>query len=330
MSRSSRVAACVACLAIAVAPVATRAQDAPPPSAGATADPMDEARERLARGEGLYDAGDHEGALAEFRAIDRLLEGHAMRPLAVWNMARAAERLFRYDEAIALYERYVAAPEPGARYVETAREKLATLASLLGTLEIEVRFEPPAESAAELWIDAHEVEGPRVRVPGGRHVVEARGAGRLSARREVEIVAGRSERVVLVLSPATRGLEPAPFWASAAASAIGLVGVVVLGPLALVERDEMASCTASLACQLHRGWADPASGGPTAAFDAARARVQGLAVSADVSLGLAAAGAISALVLGFLTDFSGAPSEPAALVFGVGPDQLALSWGASW
>ncbi len=77
--------------------------------APAQAGPMDDARKHYQRGSQLYQGGDYEGAIREFRAADKL----APAPLLLYNIALSYDRLGRVDEAIEHYRKYLDAA-PGA------------------------------------------------------------------------------------------------------------------------------------------------------------------------------------------------------------------------
>ncbi|HEX6836516.1 MAG TPA: tetratricopeptide repeat protein, partial [Polyangia bacterium] len=96
-------------------------------------DPDEEAaRRHFARGLTHYDAGDYQAALAEFDAVRRFRDSPALD----YNVARCYDRLERYQEAVAAYERYVT-QKPDASDAAQIRERIATLRS---------RLAPPPEA----------------------------------------------------------------------------------------------------------------------------------------------------------------------------------------
>ena len=98
------------------APVAEPAEAVEAPAEAVPADPdMEEAISRFRQGLTLARAGNCVGAIAELQVSLRLME----RPNTLFNIARCQEELFRYDLAVAAYERYMAiapsdAPDRGA------------------------------------------------------------------------------------------------------------------------------------------------------------------------------------------------------------------------
>jgi tetratricopeptide (TPR) repeat protein len=301
MMRASLLAL-LACLAASRALAQAEAQDA-------AEGPLEEARTRLARGEALYDRGDHEGAFIEFQEVDRLLEGHPLRPLAVYNMARASERLHRYDDALELYRHYLDAPDPDGRFVERAQDALESLEQLLGTLRLTIELDPPRSGTApryEIWIDGR-LAGEQleeVRIPGGVLRVEVRAPGYVAAMREVTLASGRTETISLRLQLVPTGLTIEPFAATAAlAGAFALVAAIV-GPIALDRWLFLEDC-GSLECRERNGLY------ATEALDAYNETTTALAATFDAAIALTLAGGIAAIVLAFSTDFDGSDAVAA-------------------
>ncbi|MGE0792186.1 MAG: tetratricopeptide repeat protein [Sandaracinaceae bacterium] len=259
------------------------------------------ARERLARAEGLYDAGDYDGAYAEFAQIYADLEGHPLRPLATYNMARCREQAHRYDEAIRLFERYLDEDGSDGRYTEAVRVRLEVLGDLLGTLEVRVSAGSDVAPAWELW-DGERKIGDRitqVRLPSGSHTIRIRAEGFEEAVREVTFAAHQVTVIEITLNARFVGLGAEPFYVMLSSSVVFTAATIVLGSLALQQHGELAACAERMDCVVE-GYAD---------LDATNQRVAALAASADISLGLALASAATALVLAFFTRFDDAPAE---------------------
>ena len=95
----------------------------PRTAAAQALDPDEEAaRRHFARGLTHYDAGEYQEALSEFDAVKRFHDSAALD----YNIARCYDRLERYAEAVAAYERYVA-QKPDAPDAAETRERIATL-----------------------------------------------------------------------------------------------------------------------------------------------------------------------------------------------------------
>lgn len=280
--------------------------------AGAEDATMADARARLARGQALYEAEDYEGALAEFTRLYERLEGHEARPLALYNMARCHERMFAYDEAIGLYERYLDEAGPDGRYLEAVRAKLESLNDLLGTVRITVRFEGPPVA----WVlreGEREYGAPeRIRLPAGTHRLEVSAEGYELASASVTFAAGDVREVELTLRERFEGLSPDAFVVSVAGGALFAAAAVALGVAALVDERDLASCPDRPGCLVD-----------TLPTREARAdRIVALAAATDVAWGLAGAAAVTAVVLAFFTRFD-EPEDERVRLRGLG---LEVSW----
>lgn len=138
-----------------------------------------EARDRFRRGVALARAEDCRGAIVELEASYRLVP----RPNTLFNLAQCEERLHRYDLAIARYQEYLRiAPEDADDRI-TVEETLASLRELLGTIRI------TTSTQAEVWLGDRivGVAPGDVLVPGGRHAIELRAEGMIPERREIAV-----------------------------------------------------------------------------------------------------------------------------------------------
>jgi tetratricopeptide (TPR) repeat protein len=137
------------------------------PAAGSAqeAGPHDEARARVEHAKQLFDVRNYEAAFLDFSRAYALLDGHERRYVVLYNLAVCAERLFRYDEAVSFYERYLAEGGAGAENAEEIRKVVESLRALLAVVQVD------SSVRGELWVDnrrLHEVPGT-VRLPAGRH-----------------------------------------------------------------------------------------------------------------------------------------------------------------
>ncbi|RLB52496.1 MAG: hypothetical protein DRJ42_14715 [Deltaproteobacteria bacterium] len=281
---------------------------------------MAEARERFRAGLTLARAGNCEGALAEFRTALDLVE----RPNILFNMARCHEELFRYDLAIATYERYLTVAPADAPDRPAVDATMRQLRNLLGT--VVVRSNVPAE----VWIGDRIVgEAPgEVMVPGGRHAIELRAAGYVPERREVEVAGRQRIEVEVSLSEAQvtnvteiteehttvevteeGGAPPALFYTGVGLTAASLAAGLAFGAVALGNK--------STAESLNPYDYDAIVAANNATADAA--------LLADIFFITAAVLGVTTVVLYFLTDFDGDPEEHAdertfTPVVAIGPD----------
>ena len=106
-------------------------------------DPDEEAaRRHFARGLTHYDAGEYQAALAEFDAVKKFHDSPALD----YNIARCYDRLERYEEAVAAYERYVT-QKPDASDAAGIRERIATLRNRLAPRSGSVTPPAPTNTA---------------------------------------------------------------------------------------------------------------------------------------------------------------------------------------
>lgn len=273
-----------------------------------------EARDRFAAGVALARAGNCQGALAELRASLSLVE----RPNTLFNAARCYEELFRYDLAVATYERYLEVAEPEATDRAAVEATMRSLRNLLGVIVLR------ANVPAQVWIGDRVVgEAPgEVLVPGGRHALELRAEGHLPERREVEVAGRQRVELELTLERAEMnvtnvdnrqvlvedgGAPPALFWSGVVATGVAAVVAGAFGGATLAARGR----TRDLSPYDRAGIAE------------GNDRVRRSALLADVFLGVTGALAVTTLVLYFLTDFDGDAATRGAVVR-VGPTQMAL------
>jgi tetratricopeptide (TPR) repeat protein len=263
----------------------------------------------MAEATAALQAGDYAAALAAFREARTISD----RPVLLFNIGMCHRELGDWGAAVEAFDEYLTEgreTEPAERLAEVGRQR-GELAPQLGELWIEV-----VPAGAELTIDGRAVgsaplPGP-LRLRAGTHVLVARRPGYADVRTEVTIVAGGRAEVALELTPpetppADRGLEPW-FW--------GLLGTT--GALGL------ATAGLGTAMVLYRD--DYLLGGRRDAglYD----RTLDLALATNILLGVTAAAAVAAGLLGWFAwappgDEDESPDEPElALV----PGGLVLTW----
>ncbi len=153
-----------------------------------------EARSRFYTGAQLYQDGDYEAALLEFRESARLRPV----PVVTFNIAQTLRAMHRYPEAIEELRRYLAEsgeelpPDRRATVVRTIRALERRIATV--TLSVEPR-------GAEIRVDGRVVgtaplEGPLL-LASGRRSLEVTAEGYVPVRDEVEVV-GRQPRTLRI------------------------------------------------------------------------------------------------------------------------------------
>lgn len=275
---------------------------------------LEEAISRFRQGLTLARAGNCVGAIAELQVSLRLVE----RPNTLFNIARCQEELFRYDLAVAAYERYMAIAPSDAPDREAVQATMRQLRNLLGT--ITVRSNVPAQ----VWIGDRQVgEAPGdVLVPGGRHAVEVRADGYLPTRREVEVASRASAVLEVELESAEvninntnitneniTNVETTNVTEEGGAPVGVFIGAAVLTGASLATAIALSFRVLSL----------NSDGEALPAYDlegrmAQNERISDKAKVADVFWGVTGALAITTVVLIFLTDWGGDEHEEGTTV----------------
>ena len=218
------------------------------------------------------------------------------QPVVLLNIGMCQKVLGELLAAHETLTRYLDEAGSSARgeLADSARQALAEIEAATGTLALQV--DPPE---ASVLIDGAPVGSAPTTLPlrllPGRHDVEVRAEGRMDYRQTVEVGAGEAVRLIARLLPA--GEEPpvavAPLpedgpsgveigaWIGVGVAAAAGLGAVITGSLGLVARDDFVA------------------GGATDAT--LRDDVVTLGFTTDALIGVAAAGAATALIL-FLVD----------------------------
>jgi len=246
----------------------------------------------VTRGEALFAAGDYDAALGEFEQAYELLAGHPRRYVVLHNLALCHERSFRYDSALAYYERYLREGGPQAEDRALIERVMGTLRSLLGSVQI------ASNVHAELWVDDRRLgDAPGTRLlPAGRHVIELRAPLYESARREIDVRARVRHGLRFELERLSQYAGPSPvfFWTGAGLTVAAAATGAVFGVNALSENAD-----GKARMKIDRNLNTIGD----------ERRVDRLALSADIAFGAAAVLAISTTVLFFLTDWDAGEPE---------------------
>lgn len=264
---------------------------------------LDEARAIVARGEALFARSNFDAALSEFARARQLLEGHPRQYFVLHNMALCHERMFRYDQALPLYERYLREAPPDEPDRAAVAAVVQTLRGLLSTLAIQSNVE------AEVWVDNRRVgDAPgEVLLSPGRHVIELRAKLYEAERRELSVGARERLRLRFELQRLSTysGLPRLYFWTGVGLTGAALVAGTIFGARAL---DAQAEGERLAGLRL-----DPAP---------QEERVQNLALAADVLFGSAAVLGVTTTVLFFLTDWGTREEQAPAAAIEVAPFAL--------
>lgn len=291
----SAVLAALCASALSSGAYAQDATAAPPIAAEVEAEPaaLEAARGHFKQGNAYAEAGNCGAAIAEFEAAYQLVP----RPNALYNIAQCEERLFRYDLAIATYERYLKEAPSDAADRPAVQAALGTLRNLLGVVHLTTNV------PAEVWIDDRlaGVAPGDVYVPAGGHSLEVRAEGFIPQRTEVKLVGRQAISVSLTLEQArttvqvteTTGLSPVVFWVGTAATVIAL-GVGVGFAFEVGSLYDHAESLPPV---------DPER-------EQARSDIESAELTADIFFGGALVLGIGTTVIGFLTDWDGDERAP--------------------
>lgn len=176
-----------------------------PAPADTSADAKAEARQRFDRGLALYNAGDLNGAFAEFRAAYRLT-GH---PVVLYNLALVHAGLGQAAEAVEALEKLLSNAgnmrgELGPERAERARKVYEEQLLRVGSLQIKSDVERARVQIDN--IDVATTPAPPLRVTAGTHVVSL-SAPKHEPRHVSVTVAGRAVEVLEVnLTPLEEAL----------------------------------------------------------------------------------------------------------------------------
>ncbi|MBX7196056.1 MAG: PEGA domain-containing protein [Sandaracinaceae bacterium] len=160
----------------------------------------DDARQRFVHGVELFDEGDLEAALAEFRRSHEL----QAVPGVLVNVAVCLTALHRYDEAIEVYRRYLhdatrASPERRL----AAEEAIADLERSIATVTLVVDRDGASVSVDGRPVGRSPLARP-LRLAAGLRVVEVELEGFVAVREELELAGGVAREVAFRLAPLDR------------------------------------------------------------------------------------------------------------------------------
>jgi hypothetical protein len=172
-----------------------RAEAADPPAS--SAEPS--AFSAFLEGQRAFESGDYLLAARAFESAYQL-EPH---PDVLWNAARAWDRAGEIARAANRYERYLREAPAGARDRDSALQAVSRLATKLGRIEV------VGPGTIDIAVDEHPLDGDRVYVTPGAHVVRGRADARLVTK-TVTVAAGEAVSVALVAERTLPSPSPSP------------------------------------------------------------------------------------------------------------------------
>lgn len=197
-------------LTLVAVPAAAQSTDKPAPTQPAAkpatpAKPAD-AKASFAAGEKKFKANDFQGALADFEAS----ETAKAEPATELYIAKTQDNLQAYPEALAAYEKFIAAnPASMKSDVEAAQKRVEALKAMPGKVHVETT--PPG---ASIIVDTAQAPLEKttptdIDLPAGHHTIIIGAEGFENVTKEVD-VAGASKQDLKIELKAKEAPPPAP------------------------------------------------------------------------------------------------------------------------
>jgi len=295
MNRSIGLIALTLCVThtLALGPARAAAQDAAEEQPADGEGEGEDARTLFMRGQSAYSQGDYDAAIASWTRAYEL----DPRPLLQFNLSQAYERLGRIEDAIRALELYLERADPSDEHQADARARVSSLRERLSRTSLRIVGGP---EGATITVDGEDRgRTPRpdpIQVSPGSHRIVVTAPGQTTFNSTVVVPAGQSVDVPVEMSAAVAtgggGGEPpvVPILLFSVAGATLIAGAV-MGGVALAD-------------------AGNAPGRTSPEADAAR----GLALGADILLGISAASAAVALIVLLVSGSGGGESEEPARI----------------
>lgn len=185
----------------ATKPADAKAAAKPADPKAAAADPKTDPRAKYNAAVKKFEGGDYAGALADFQELDAIKS----TPQSTRYIALAQDKLGRFAEAVAAYEKFVASPGKLTKEAEEARKRVEEIKKMPGKLHVETT--PPG---ATITVDGKTsgTSPAEIELAPGKHVVRVELAGYLPLDRDVEIGYGAKQDVKAELE--AKPAEPPP------------------------------------------------------------------------------------------------------------------------
>lgn len=274
-------------------------------SVPATALAQDDAHTLFQRGQVAYTQGDYDAAIEQWsRAY-----GMDPRPLLQWNLAQAYERLGRLDDAATALNLYLEHADPADEHQADARARLGAIRTRIESTGITLSGGPEGAVVTLDGNDAGRLPRPdAIHVSAGSHRIVVRAPGYADFTSTVVVPAGQQTSVAVDMT------------ASAVASAGG-GGEVPVVPVIMWSAAGVTLITAAVLGGVALSTASSAPSATSPEADTAR----GLALGSDITFGVSAACAVTALILTLMMP-SGSSSTETSTALRLTPNGFALAF----
>lgn len=284
-------------LALTLSPLSARAQPASNPSAAASRAVKQQAASRFRKGLELYNDGDFEAALIEFRRAYELAPSYQV----LYNIGQVYFQLQDYAGALTALERYLSEGGVGLsvnRRAEVEKD-LAKLRQRVAYLHVSANVDDAEVTLDDALLGKTPFPEP-ILISAGKHKLSATKPGRETATKVFEIASGdKLELSLALIDPAVSTPAPLPplapvaqpqtsepearslVWVGWVATGALAVGAGVFGGLALTSSSDLATQRST-------------SGATRAALDSGSSKTKTFALVSDLC-------AASAVVAGGVT-----------------------------
>lgn len=177
-----------------------------------------------------FEANDYAGALPLYVEADEIYPG----PTPKFFAAVSLDRLERYPEAIAAYQKFIDSAPPPEKFkdkLDTAKQRIAEIPKT--PARVMVTTEPANPPGLKFTVDGNPASGPEVAVPPGKHVLGVTADGFEPAKQDIEVAYAEKRAVTVKLKEASTPVAAAPPKAAA-----GPAEKPTPAPLAPVEKDD--------------------------------------------------------------------------------------------
>ncbi len=157
---------------------------------------QDEAKKLFGEGKAKYDAGQYAEAYEIFKQADELVPEP---PVPKYSMAQCLDKQGKTDEAIKMYEAFLAGktrPDKDAARITDANARIAALKS--APADVSVVVLPAEAAAAALTLDGQPATNP-IKAAPGKHTIGAVLEGFEDGKTEIEVARGEKKEITITL-----------------------------------------------------------------------------------------------------------------------------------